>query len=75
MDEITIRHPQVELDFSRGMGGVVETETLQAPALEPRSTHHNVNEARFAQAGQVFRHYFPCNRITRDGNLSRLRGD
>ena len=30
---------EVELDFGRGMGGVVETETLQAPALESRETH------------------------------------
>jgi hypothetical protein len=30
---------EVELDFGRGMGGVVETETLQAPALESREAH------------------------------------
>jgi hypothetical protein len=30
---------EVELDFGRGMGGVVETETLQAPALESRQAH------------------------------------
>jgi hypothetical protein len=30
---------EVELDFGRGMSGVVETETLQAPALESREAH------------------------------------
>jgi hypothetical protein len=30
---------EVELDFGRGMGGAVETETLQAPALESREAH------------------------------------
>jgi hypothetical protein len=30
---------EVELDFGRGMGGVGETETLQAPALESREAH------------------------------------
>jgi hypothetical protein len=30
---------EVELDFGRGTGGVVETETLQAPALESREAH------------------------------------
>jgi len=30
---------EVELDFGSGMGGVVETETLQAPALESREAH------------------------------------
>jgi hypothetical protein len=30
---------EAELDFGRGMGGVVETETLQAPALESREAH------------------------------------
>src|SRR5712672_1537350 len=30
---------EVELDFGRGMGGVVETETLRAPALESREAH------------------------------------
>ena len=30
---------EVELDFGHGMGGVVETETLQAPALESREAH------------------------------------
>src|SRR5271154_5137774 len=30
---------EVELDFGSGMGGVVETETLQAPALERREAH------------------------------------
>jgi hypothetical protein len=30
---------EVELDFGRGRGGVVETETLQAPALESREAH------------------------------------
>jgi hypothetical protein len=30
---------EVELDFGRGVGGGVETETLQAPALESREAH------------------------------------
>ncbi|MGC1686758.1 MAG: hypothetical protein WA734_14120 [Candidatus Acidiferrales bacterium] len=30
---------EVELDFGRSMGGVVETETLQAPALDSREAH------------------------------------
>ncbi|MGB7848520.1 MAG: hypothetical protein WBL63_23105 [Candidatus Acidiferrum sp.] len=30
---------EVELDFGRRMGGVVETETLRAPALESREAH------------------------------------
>ena len=30
---------EVELDFGRSMGGVVETEILQAPALESREAH------------------------------------
>ncbi|MGB7283147.1 MAG: hypothetical protein WBE13_12865 [Candidatus Acidiferrum sp.] len=30
---------EAELDFGRGMGGVVETETLRAPALESREAH------------------------------------
>jgi hypothetical protein len=30
---------EVELDFGRGMGGVAETETLQAPVLESREAH------------------------------------
>jgi len=30
---------EVELDFGRGMGGVVGTETLRAPALESREAH------------------------------------
>jgi hypothetical protein len=30
---------EVELDFGRGMGGVMETETLQAPALDSREAH------------------------------------
>jgi hypothetical protein len=30
---------EVELDFGRGMGGEVETETLQAPTLESREAH------------------------------------
>ncbi len=30
---------EVELGFGRGMGGVVETETLQAPSLESREAH------------------------------------
>jgi hypothetical protein len=64
---------EVELDFGRGMGGAVETETFKGANIrEPRSTHHDVNEDRFAQAAKVFRHYFPCNRITPDGDLSRL---
>jgi hypothetical protein len=30
---------EVELDFGRSMGGVVKTETLQAPALDSREAH------------------------------------
>src|SRR5258708_21969137 len=30
---------EVELDFGRGMGGVVETGTLQGPALQSREAH------------------------------------
>jgi hypothetical protein len=30
---------EVELDFGRGVGGVLETETLQAPALDSREAH------------------------------------
>ena len=30
---------EVELDFGRGMSGVVETETLHAPALDSREAH------------------------------------
>ena len=30
---------EVELDFSRGMSGAVETETLHAPALDSREAH------------------------------------
>jgi len=30
---------EVELDFGPGMGGVVETETLQGPALDSRQAH------------------------------------
>jgi hypothetical protein len=30
---------EVELDFGRSIGGMVETETLQAPALESREAH------------------------------------
>jgi hypothetical protein len=30
---------EVELDFGRGMGGMVETETLQAPALQSHEAH------------------------------------
>jgi hypothetical protein len=30
---------EVELDFGRGVSGKVETETLQAPALDSREAH------------------------------------
>ena len=61
---------EVELDFDL-VSGAVETEMLNAPALNRREAHiTTVNEERFAQAGQVVRCCSPCEWITRDDDLS-----
>jgi len=39
LNKAAVTELEVELDFGRGMGGVVEIETLQAPALESREAH------------------------------------
>jgi len=74
LNKDAITELEVELDFGRGMGGVVETETLQAPALESREAHITTS-TKIGSLKQVFRHCFPCNRFTPDGDLSPLRGD
>jgi hypothetical protein len=39
LNKDAVTEVEVELDFGRGVGGVVETETLRAPALESREAH------------------------------------
>ena len=61
---------EVKLDFDL-VSGAVETEMLNAPALNRREAHiTTVNEERFAQAGQVVRCCSPCEWIAPDGELS-----
>ena len=63
---------KVELDFGRGVRGAVETEILHAPALDRREAHITTSaKTDSLKQGQVFRHYFRCNRITSDADLRR----
>src|SRR5260370_7302336 len=39
LNKAAVTELEVELDFGRGMGGVVEIETLQAPQLESPEPH------------------------------------
>jgi hypothetical protein len=54
--------------YGIGMG----TNTpARAGTGQPRIAHHNLNENRLAQAGQVLRHCSPRQRVTPDADLRR----
>jgi hypothetical protein len=63
---------EVELDFGRDASGVVQTETLHAPALDSREAHITTSTTTDSiKAGQVLRYCSPCDGSARDPELNR----
>ena len=64
---------ELELDFwSQREWNCANRDITRTGTRQPRSAHHNVNEDRLAQAGQVLRCCFPRIRITCDTELNSL---